>query len=113
MITEGSNIKMIRGDTETITVTCADELGAHIPLIVGDTVYFTVKRRLKDTEKTFQKIVTEFTEGNAVIILAHLDTNTIEVGTYQYDIQLTRGDGTVTTIIGPSEFELLGGVTDE
>lgn len=113
MIVEGTTLKMIRGDTESITVTYADESGIQIPLVVGDTIYLTIKKRLKDTEKVFQKIVTEFTEGNALIVFSHTDTNTIPTGTYVYDIQLNKADGTVTTIIYPSDFELLGGVTDE
>lgn len=113
MTIEGTNIKMIRGDTESITVLYANEDGTKIPLVTGDIVYFTVKKKLKDTVKVFQKVVTSFTDGNAIIVLEHLDTNSIEPGIYTYDIQLNRANGSVTTIIQPSEFELKGGVTDE
>lgn len=113
MITNGTNLKMVRGDTESITLTCTDESGLPIPLVEGDTIYLTIKKRLRDVDKILQKIVTTFTDGNAVITIDHVDTNTIDVGMYIYDIQLTRADGTVTTIILPSEFEILGGVTDE
>ena len=40
---QGYDISMIRGDTETIKVSCKDAQGADVPLEDGDTLYFTVK----------------------------------------------------------------------
>jgi hypothetical protein len=39
---QGYNISMIRGDTETIKVSCKDAQGVDVPLKDGDTLYFTV-----------------------------------------------------------------------
>ena len=38
-----TNISMIRGDSESITVAMQDSTGAAVPLVDGDTIYFTVK----------------------------------------------------------------------
>ena len=107
MIINGPDIRMIRGDTEVLTVSCEQEDGSPRPFEDGDTVYFTVGRIL-------QKSVTAFTEeGAAVIYIGHEDTNNLAPSTYRYDVQLTAKDGTVTTIIPPSDFVLVGDVTRE
>ncbi len=110
---QGTNISMIRGDSEAIKVSCRDESGADIPLVEGDIVYFTVKRSTNTEEKILQKIVTEFTEGVALITIFPKDTRELKTGMYYYDIQLTRADGTVKTIIPPSKFTVEGEVTYE
>ncbi|NMA00794.1 MAG: hypothetical protein GX924_07175 [Clostridiaceae bacterium] len=102
----GTNLKMIRGDSECISVSMQDEEGVPIPLIDGDTVYFTVKKSVHREEITLQKIIEEFQEGTAVIPIAPSDTKKLEFRTYVYDIQLTRADGTVKTIIPPSDFTI-------
>ena len=67
MIINGTDIRMIRGDTEVLTVSCEQEDGSPRPFEDGDTVYFTVGRIL-------QKSVTAFTEeGAAVIYIGHED----------------------------------------
>lgn len=54
MIIRGNSISMTRGDTEGLRVSkYIDEvLGSFV---VGDTVYFTVKRKHTDTEKAAEK----------------------------------------------------------
>ena len=104
---------MIRGDSECIKVSCRNESGVDIPLVEGDIVYFTVKRNTNTEEKILQKIVTEFTEGVALITIFPEDTRELKTGIYYYDIQLNRADGTVKTIIPPSIFAVKGEVTYE
>ena len=48
---QGYNISMIRGDTETIKISCKDAQGAGVPLKDGDTLYFTVKSSVGTEEK--------------------------------------------------------------
>ena len=97
------NIPMTRGDSESITVRCSEAF------VNGDAVYFTVR---EDAESpiVLQKTVTEFEDG-AVIGLAPADTEPMDFGEYVYDIQVTRADGTVTTLVKPSKFKLLEEVT--
>lgn len=110
---QGYNITMIRGDTEIIKVSCKDAQGVNVPFKDGDTLYFTVKTSVSTEEKVMQKVITEFSDGVAYINILPEDTKSMSFGTYYYDIQLTRADGTVKTIIPPSKFIIKGEVTYE
>lgn len=98
------NIAMTRGDSESITVRCSQ------PFAPGDTVYFTV-REDAESEILLQKAVTEFPDGEAVILILPGDTEPLDFGTYLYDIQVTRAGGVVTTLVIPSRFKLNEEVT--
>ncbi len=110
---DGTNLKMFRGDTECISIDMKDEEGVPVPLVGGDTVYFTIKKSVHREEIVLQKIITDFNDGAAIIPFAHEDTKEIAPRIYVYDIQLTRADGTVKTIIPPSDFTIERGVTDD
>ncbi len=110
---QGYNISMIRGDTETIKISCKNAQGADVPLENGDTLYFTVKSSVGTEEKEMQKVITEFSDGIAYINISPDDTKLMSFGSYYYDIQLTREDGTVKTIIPPSKFTVKREVTYE
>lgn len=110
---EGTDISMIRGDTEVIKVSCRNESGVDVHFAEGDTIYFTVKRNTNIEGKTLQKIVTEFTDGVAYINILPTDTRELRVGNYYYDIQLNRANGQVKTIIPPSRFTINAEVTYE
>ena len=100
MTISGTNISMTRGDTETLTVRCSE------PFVPGDTVYMTV-RQDTDSPVALQIQVSAFgPNGDAVIVIAHEDTGAMEFGDYRYDIQVTRADGRVTTLVKPSRFTL-------
>ena len=111
MKVKGTNMSMIRGDSETITVSCSDTNGIQLPLMAGDTIFFTVKENEYTALKIFQKIVTTFIDGNAVINIIPTDTKDIKFRTYRYDVQLSRADGTVRTIIPASDFIVEAEVT--
>lgn len=109
----GTTISMIRGDSESIIVSCKDSNGNPVPFKEGDTVYFTVKETVNTEVKMLQKVITEFEDGKAIIDIKPEDTKHFRFQNYVYDIQLTRADGTVTTIIPPSKFKVKGEVTYE
>ncbi|MBR6208719.1 MAG: hypothetical protein IKQ69_06950 [Oscillospiraceae bacterium] len=110
MKVRGSNLSMTRGDSESITVKCFQS-GAAVPFENGDTVTFTVREDV-ESPIALQKGVTAFDEnGWAVIGILPGDTESMDFGSYVYDIQLTRADGTVTTLITISDFELTEEVT--
>jgi hypothetical protein len=111
MIIKGTNLSMIRGDTESLTISCVNPDGTKEPLVTGDKVYFTVKASIDTEEILIQKIVTEFTDGIADITILPSDTKTLGFKTYYYDVQINKGTGEVTTIIPPSEFKVMGEVT--
>ena len=110
---QGYNISMIRGDTETIKISVHDTQGDGVPLEDGDTLYFTVKTSVGTEKKEMQKVMTEFQDGIAYINILPSDTKPMKAKSYYYDIQLTRADGTVKTIIPPSRFTVKGEVTYE
>lgn len=90
---------MTRGDSESILVSCPQS-----PFAEGDIITFTVRKTVH-SPKVIEKNVTEFTEeGKALISIAPADTANLEFGSYLYDIQWTKADGTVTTIIKPASF---------
>lgn len=100
-IDNNNNITMTRGDTESITVSCEQQ-----KFEVGDMVTFTVRLQKKVATKVIQKDVVEFVDGKAIIEIDPVDTTPLAFGTYIYDIQLTRADGTVKTIIKPAKFTI-------
>ena len=108
---QGTNISMTRGDSEAIKVTVKDTLGNIIPLITGDTIYFTVRENILSTTKIIEKIITDFDDGKALININPQDTNDLRFASYVYDIQLTKENGTVKTIIPPSQLRITGEVT--
>jgi hypothetical protein len=99
----GTNISMVRGDNESITVSLQKD-NEVVPFNQGDTVYFTVKQSSSTEEKILQKVITEFDEGNCIIEITPADTKELAFRIYVYDIQLTDANGIVTTIIPCSEF---------
>ena len=94
-----NNISMTRGDSEAILVSCAQN-----PFREGDTITFTV-RKTALSPKVIEKKVTEFTEDGKGLIKIHPEeTEKMSFGSYLYDIQWTRADGEVKTIIRPAAF---------
>ena len=112
MIITGTNMSMVRGDTEAFTVACTED-GVTRAFVTGDTVYFTVKKTVSDTEKTLQKVITSFIDGKALIDISSADTKTLDTKVYVYDIQIVFSNGTKKTVVGPSVFELTSEVTYE
>ena len=106
IIDQKNNIRMTRGDSESITVTCEER-----PFAEGDKITMTVKESEYRKEILFQKNVTEFQDGKAIIEITPEDTKNFHFAGYVYDIQLTGADGTVTTIIKPAIFEVMKEVT--
>ena len=104
----GSNhMRIVQGDTAIFNLNISD-----YNFVEGDVVYFTVKKSIKDKEYALQKVVTEFNENTAKFKLNKEDTN-IKAGNYIYDIQVSLQDGRVDTIVLPSKFEVIEGVTNE
>lgn len=102
---ENNRIRVIQGDTGIIEL----ELDNH-SLKEGDKVYFTIKESY-DTPILVFKEITEFENGKAKIVLTSQDTN-LKAGIYMYDVQCNLTDGRVDTVITPSAFQVLGGITD-
>lgn len=113
MKVNGRNISMTRGDNEVIKVSLTDKDGAHVPLVSGDTVHFTVKTDTLTNTKLIQKIITEFIDGDAYISIEPRDTKLLDYNSYVYDVQLTKANGNVVTVVPPARFTVLEEVTYE
>lgn len=115
MVIEGTTVKLVRGNTGVFKVSCVNDAltPEPIPFVTGDTVYFTVKKTIKDDVETFQKTITTFDDGKAVIKLMPADTKELLPGKYVYDIRVDFADGTVATIIESSEFVIKPAVNNE
>jgi hypothetical protein len=111
MTITGTNISMVRGDSESLTVRLFDNDGDQVDIVFGDTVYFTVREALGDTVTILQKVITGFLNGEAIIEINPVDTDSLFFKTYVYDIQWTRADGQVKTIVPASNFTILAEVT--
>jgi len=112
MNVNGTNLSMVRGDSESLTILCYDENEIPKPFEVGDTLYFTIKESVTKIDKVLQKVITTFEDdGSAIIEINPLDTSLLKFKDYVYDIQLTSAVGTVTTIITASVFTILPEVT--
>lgn len=113
MIIQNKHIKMVRGDSETLTYENINaETGEQVALVTGDTVYFTVKTNYQTADKSLQKVVTTFTDGKASISILPTDTKIMPFGQYVYDVQVTFANGQVKTpVVGA--FTLLNEVTYE
>ncbi len=108
----GTKIRMIRGDSEAMTVILRDADHNSIPFEDGDTVYFTVKENSHTAEKLVWKKIQSFSnEGIAHIDIDPEDTKDLNYGRYVYDVQVTFKDGTVKTIIPMSSFTIEDEVT--
>ena len=98
--------KMVRGDSETISLKCPEE-----PFVSGDMIEFSVRKNIKK-DRLIHKVVTEFDEeGKAFIEIEPEDTSSLDFGSYMYDIQLTRASGRVKHIISASPLILRGETT--
>ena len=102
-----NHMRVVHGDTAIFNININD-----YEFVDGDIVYFTVKKDIKDKDYVLQKKVNTFICNNAIFELNKDDTN-IEVGNYIYDIQASLHNGIVDTIILPSKFEVIGGVTND
>ena len=105
MTINGTAMSMVRGDSESFSVTCST------PFASGDTLYFTVRKAV-DAPIALQMVVTDFDEnGKAVFPIDPTDTTGLAYGQYVYDIQVNWASGAVKTLIEKSPFILREEVT--
>ena len=113
MDVSGTNISMIRGDAEAMEISIEDKNGVPIPLVAGDIIYFTVKESTETTEKILQKVIIDFPAGKGLITIHPADTRNLEAKIYTYDVQRSKANGDVRTVVPPSQFMIRGDVTYE
>ena len=99
-----NQISMTRGDTAILHVDLAYPDGTPYDLQEGDVVRFTVRKNPGAGDKLIEKTGLE-------IIIDPADTAKMPFGKYAYDIEVTRENGIVDTVIPPTLFELCEEVT--
>ena len=97
---QNQNITMVKGDTLAFNVQVFDDEGQAVTV---DSAYMTCKKRPSDTEKVFQKSLTngiEQSNGLMLVRVAPEDTKEVDEGEYFYDLQIGIGDDVFTLMIG-------------
>lgn len=105
-ITE-NEVFLTRGDNADLVVIIYDIDGEIYTLQTGDTMVFTVKYNCVTEDIIIQKDITE----DSTIHIVPSDTNDLRYGTYKFDVQLTRANGKVYTVIPPCNFNITKEVT--
>lgn len=103
---QGTNIYLTRGDTAYFTLIVVDQDDQPIEITGGDKVVFTVKTSVYTKNVIFQIPGTPSPgeENKVEFEVKPAHTQELDYGRYFYDIQLTRENGDVFTIVTPSVF---------
>lgn len=106
-------IKLIRGDTKKIKVRLLDSNDSEIYLGANDQLYFTVKTSSLEEEASIRKSIGNgitYSNGYYHITIDSTDTDSLDYGTYKYDIELVT-DLPLTRTLVYGNFLLLNEVT--
>ena len=112
MIVNGTNITIVRGDTDSLTVACNMQ-GETFPFVTGDAVFFTVKENATDSVEKLQKTVTEFVDGKAIFEFTAEDTRDMRFKDYLYDVRLVTHEADNITIVQASVFTVAVSLPNE
>jgi len=105
---DANQISLTRGDTAYLIVPIFNDVTSEdYVLSPDDTITFTVKKTVDDTEFIFQKVM----KGSNEIHILPEDTIGCSYTTYMYDVQLTTANGDVFTVIEPTKFRITSEVT--
>lgn len=94
-------ITLTRGDHCALKVDIKDISGVSYPIKSGDSLVFTMRKKVESEEILIQKSF----DGD-VLNLVSEDTLNLEFGAYVYDIVLTLSTGEVYTVIPISTFNV-------
>jgi hypothetical protein len=99
-----ANIELVRGDSMIVDLslnhTLDDDTKEPYVPNEGDCIIFTLRKNYKsldNDEIVLQKMVDIFTDPTLEIEPS--DTNSLDYGTYKYDIQFDSFDGIVDTVL--------------
>lgn len=103
---QNNTITLTRGDTAVLKLDIIDEQGIPYDVTDSDVVIFTLKRSVLDKAVVFQKSMVD-----GKITIQPQDTANLEYGQYFYNVELTKEDGFVATVIPPHRFVIAEEVT--
>ena len=96
-----NTIRITRGDSLTINVTLTDGDGYQYEPVLGDVVWFRVKKSASATEILIEKQIDIET---LVLELVESDTETLAFGEYKYEIEVICNTGDHYTVIKNAPF---------
>lgn len=99
----GTTITMTRGDTARISVNITDSEGEIYIPGEGDKIRFAAKQNYTDASTL---ILIDVPIDSLVFTINPEDTKGLAFGTYVYDIELTKEDGTVDTFITKAKLKI-------
>lgn len=107
IIDNKNNMTIVQGDSGLFSFKLE-----NYELISGeDSVTFSVAQDI-GLPPVIQLMVNQFNSENGADFVLTPDVTNIEAGTYLYDIQVNTATGIVDTVIIPTSFTVLGGITD-
>ena len=101
-----NKITLTKGDNAELTVKIIDSNGVQRGIYDDDVITLTVRKTADSEEVALSK-----TAVDGKITFTPEDTNSLSVGLYYYDIQLTTFGGKIYTVIPLSIFEISQEVT--
>lgn len=103
---QNNTITMTRGDTAVLKLDIINEQGIPYVPTDSDVVLFTLKRNVMEKDVIFQKSMVD-----GKIIIHPQDTSHLDYGSYFYDVELTKENGFVATVIPPHRLVIAEEVT--
>lgn len=101
---QGTSIRLTRGDTFRTQVIIRDkETGDEYEMQEGDTLRFRCVKSAGASEELIEKPIDAST---LVLDLAPSDTSNLKFGDYFYDIELTKANGDVDTVIAEARITI-------
>ena len=102
-----NEVSLTRGDSADLQVIIYDLEGNVYELQTGDILTFTMKYNCVTEDIIIQKDIT----SGSTIHIQPTDTNELAYGSYWFDVQLTKADSKVYTVIDPHKFNITKEVT--
>ncbi len=111
MLSVGNNnkITLTRGDTLTLELTLTDSNGDQYVPDEGDSLRFAISEGYEGGQYYRLKYEQDISTEDMAFTMPASETKKLEYKEYNYDIELTRSDGTVDTMIS-SQLKITGEV---
>lgn len=105
-----TDVKIIRGTTNTFNITVTDASGNLYSLASGEKLLFGVKKKHTDEEYLILKTVTDGTNGVYTVTINPDDTEDLDCNRYFYDVGIQSGTA-FYNVIEASVFEVCKNIT--
>lgn len=105
------SIIMVSGDTERFDLDFVSGVEG-VKFVTGDKMYLSVKKQRTDTDYLFQ-VTASLAPIQQQLVINPEHTKDLDEGVYWYDIQMNTAALGVKTIVWPTTFEIVRGVTHD